>query len=99
MDGHLPRSQLEAMVAQLRAAGISVQVDEQHYPNGRFAHLHNPEGNSIELWEPAGRDAPLDTRHEMPWMRRSEGSKLLQASGPRWHAIPQPDELDQLRPV
>ena len=49
---------LDAMVAQLRAAGISVELDPQGYPNGRFARLYDPEGNPIELWEPAGRDAP-----------------------------------------
>jgi glyoxylase I family protein len=49
---------LEAMVAQLRAAGIAVQIDPQLYPNGRFARLQDPEGNPIELWEPHGRDAP-----------------------------------------
>jgi len=27
------------------------------YPSGRFARLNGPEGNPIELWEPAGRDA------------------------------------------
>jgi predicted enzyme related to lactoylglutathione lyase len=46
---------LDAMVAQLRAAGIAAAVNKQHYPNGRFARLHDPEGNLIELWEPAGR--------------------------------------------
>lgn len=44
---------LDGMVSQLRAAQISVEVDEHKYPNGRFAHLHDPEGNPIELWEPA----------------------------------------------
>jgi len=43
---------LDAMAAQLRGAGIAVQMDEQQYPNGRFARLHDPEGNAIELWEP-----------------------------------------------
>jgi glyoxylase I family protein len=43
---------LEAMVKQLRAAKIAVTVDPEHYPNGRFARLHDPEGNPIELWEP-----------------------------------------------
>jgi len=43
---------LNAMVAQLRAAGIAVVLDPQSYPNGRFARLHDPEGNPIELWEP-----------------------------------------------
>jgi len=45
---------LGAMVAQLRAAGIYVEIDEQHYPNGRFARLKDPEGNPVELWEPEG---------------------------------------------
>ena len=49
---------LDEMAAQLRAAGISVEIDRERYPNGRFAHLSDPEGNPIELWEPAGRDAP-----------------------------------------
>lgn len=48
---------IEKMAAQLRAAGITVDVDQKVYPNGRFAHLHDPEGNPIELWEPQGRDA------------------------------------------
>ena len=47
---------LDAMVAQLRAAGAAVEVDDTIYPNGRFAHLRDPEGNRIELWEPAGAD-------------------------------------------
>lgn len=45
---------LDAMVAQLRTANIEVKVDPEKYPNGRFARLHDPEGNPIELWEPAG---------------------------------------------
>jgi predicted enzyme related to lactoylglutathione lyase len=48
---------LEAMMAQWRGAGIEVKVDLQEYPNGRFARLHDPEGNPIEFWEAAGRDA------------------------------------------
>ena len=43
---------LDAMVAQLRALKIEVRVDPETYPNGRFARLHDPEGNPIELWEP-----------------------------------------------
>jgi glyoxylase I family protein len=43
---------LEAMVAQLRAAGIAVDSDPQDYPHGRFARLYDPEGNPVELWEP-----------------------------------------------
>jgi glyoxylase I family protein len=44
---------LDAMVAQLQKSDIAVKVDAQKYPNGRFARLHDPEGNPIELWEPA----------------------------------------------
>jgi predicted enzyme related to lactoylglutathione lyase len=43
---------LDRLAAQLRAEGIAVEVDPQTYPNGRFAHLHDPEGNPIELWQP-----------------------------------------------
>jgi predicted enzyme related to lactoylglutathione lyase len=46
---------LDAMVAQLRAAGIAVEVDAEKYPNGRFARLQDPEGNPIQLWQPAAR--------------------------------------------
>lgn len=46
---------LDAMVAQLRKANIEVKVDPEKYPNGRFARLHDPEGNPIELWEELAR--------------------------------------------
>jgi catechol 2,3-dioxygenase-like lactoylglutathione lyase family enzyme len=49
---------LDKMAAQLQAAGIAVKIDPQSYPNGRFARLHDPEGNPIELWQPAKPDAP-----------------------------------------
>jgi glyoxylase I family protein len=48
---------LDAMIAQLQAAGIAVTLDPEPYPIGRFARIHDPEGNPIELWQPAGRDA------------------------------------------
>jgi predicted enzyme related to lactoylglutathione lyase len=47
---------LDAMTEQLRGAGIEVTVDPEHYPNGRFAELHDPEGNPVQLWQPAGAD-------------------------------------------
>jgi glyoxylase I family protein len=42
---------LDKMAAQLQAAGIAVKMDPQSYPNGRFARVHDPEGNPIELWQ------------------------------------------------
>ncbi|HEY4274388.1 MAG TPA: VOC family protein [Rhizomicrobium sp.] len=44
---------LDAMVAQLTRAGIMVDVNPESFPNGRFARLKDPEGNPIELWQPA----------------------------------------------
>lgn len=44
---------LDAMVEQLRGAEIVVDVDAETYPNGRFASLRDPEGNPIQLWQPA----------------------------------------------
>jgi predicted enzyme related to lactoylglutathione lyase len=43
---------LDAMVEQLRMAKVDVSLDPESYPNGRFARLHDPDGNPIELWEP-----------------------------------------------
>ena len=43
---------LDAMVAQLRPAGLTVEVDPETYPNGRFAQLADPEGNPVQLWQP-----------------------------------------------
>ena len=44
--------ELDTVVDLLRQAGIEVSVDAEVYPNGRFAQLHDPEGNAVQLWEP-----------------------------------------------
>jgi glyoxylase I family protein len=46
-------SNLDGMVEQLRSAGSEVTVDPTTYSMGRFASLTDPEGNPIQLWEPA----------------------------------------------
>jgi predicted enzyme related to lactoylglutathione lyase len=43
---------MDAMVAQLRAAKIEVSEPETYEGMGKFARLKDPEGNPIELWEP-----------------------------------------------
>jgi predicted enzyme related to lactoylglutathione lyase len=45
---------LDALLDGLRAAGIEVETREEwDMPGvGRFARIHDPEGNPIELWEP-----------------------------------------------
>lgn len=49
---------LDALMVQLSAAGIAIETrpDEWDTPEtGRFARIHDPEGNQIELWEPPPR--------------------------------------------
>ena len=43
---------LEAMLTQLRAAEVAIVKEPETHPNGVFAHILDPEGNPIELWEP-----------------------------------------------
>jgi predicted enzyme related to lactoylglutathione lyase len=47
-------SDLDALLQALAAAGIDIARNpEWDTPEtGRFAHIHDPEGNKIELWEP-----------------------------------------------
>jgi glyoxylase I family protein len=46
---------LDAMIAQLREAGIEVETRaEWNSEIGRFARIHDPEGNPVELWQPPG---------------------------------------------
>ncbi|MEM1048520.1 MAG: VOC family protein [Pseudomonadota bacterium] len=45
---------LDAMIEQLKAADIAVETRaEWDSEIGRFARVHDCEGNPIELWEPA----------------------------------------------
>ena len=44
---------MDRIVAQLKAAQIEVKVLPPEEGVGKFAHLNDPEGNPIELWEPA----------------------------------------------
>jgi predicted enzyme related to lactoylglutathione lyase len=43
---------LDAMLAQLRAAGARVEERVEEYDYGRFGWATDPEGNRIELWQP-----------------------------------------------
>ncbi len=47
-------AELDALLADLAAAGIAITTNpEWDSPGiGRFARIHDPEGNPIELWEP-----------------------------------------------
>lgn len=46
---------LDALIARLEAAGVEVIVKDEWntMPEiGRFARVHDPEGNAVELWQP-----------------------------------------------
>jgi predicted enzyme related to lactoylglutathione lyase len=45
-------SDLDAMLDQLRAADIPISHQSEMEGIGRFARIHDPEDNPIELWEP-----------------------------------------------
>lgn len=42
---------LESLVEQLKAEGVEI-IGEIIHEYGKFAHIMDPEGNKIELWEP-----------------------------------------------
>ena len=45
---------LDAMLAQLRLKGADVDTETQEMEGvGRFGWVTDPEGNRVELWEPA----------------------------------------------
>ena len=49
---------LDAMLAQLRAAGVPVEDRVGESEHGRFGWATDPEGNRIELWEPPPGEYP-----------------------------------------
>lgn len=45
---------LDALLAQLRAAGVDVDEHTEASEFGRFGWIMDPEGRRVELWQPAG---------------------------------------------
>jgi predicted enzyme related to lactoylglutathione lyase len=45
---------MDAMLAQLRDAGVGIEREETMEGVGRFARIADPEGNPVELWQPPG---------------------------------------------
>jgi predicted enzyme related to lactoylglutathione lyase len=43
---------LDAVLAQLRSAGVEVDERVEETENGRFGWAVDPEGNRFELWQP-----------------------------------------------
>jgi predicted enzyme related to lactoylglutathione lyase len=46
---------LDAVLAQLKEAGVTVDSKVDSEPNGKFGWAMDPEGNRVELWEPNGK--------------------------------------------
>ena len=47
---------LDALLAQLRAADVEVVGGPESHENGKFAWIMDPDGNKVELWEPMAWD-------------------------------------------
>jgi predicted enzyme related to lactoylglutathione lyase len=43
---------LDALLTQLTAAGVTIDPHREDYNYGRFAWITDPEGNRLELWQP-----------------------------------------------
>ena len=43
---------LDALLTQLAAAGVTIDPKRDDQPYGKFAWIVDPEGNRIELWQP-----------------------------------------------
>lgn len=51
---------LAALVAELTQAGVTIVDEIAEYDYGKFVHVLDPEGNILELWEPAAEEAADD---------------------------------------
>jgi catechol 2,3-dioxygenase-like lactoylglutathione lyase family enzyme len=49
---------LEALLAQLTAAGVAIDSKSDDHTYGHFAWIIDPEGNRLELWQPLIADPP-----------------------------------------
>ena len=53
---------IEALVDQLKANGVTIVDTIETYDYGKFVHIMDPDGNKIELWEPI--DSPFTEAYE-----------------------------------
>ena len=42
-----------SLLAQLKANGVEIVQGRESHENGKFAWIMDPDGNKVELWEPA----------------------------------------------
>ena len=43
---------MDALLAKLARAGVAIDPKREDHDYGRFAWIHDPDGNKIELWQP-----------------------------------------------
>ncbi|MEM9024798.1 MAG: VOC family protein [Bacteroidota bacterium] len=43
---------MEQLLEELQEAGVQIVGKMESYEYGKFAHIMDPEGNKVELWEP-----------------------------------------------
>lgn len=46
---------IEALVENLKANGVEILDEIEHFDYGKFVHILDHEGNKIELWEPVDK--------------------------------------------
>ncbi len=46
---------LEALLVELKKDGVKIVGNMESYEYGKFAHILDPDGHKIELWEPVDR--------------------------------------------
>ena len=79
---------LDAMLAQLRDAGVEVDEKIEVLDGiGRFGWAVDPEGNRFELWEPAATRQSVGRRSRRP---RGSGARALEPElrAGRWPTAP-----------
>jgi len=47
---------MDGMIGQLQSGGVEILQGPEAHENGRFAWIMDPDGNKVELWEPAPWD-------------------------------------------
>ena len=47
---------LDELLAQLKQNGVEIVSGPESHENGKFAHILDPDGNKLELWEPMVMD-------------------------------------------
>ena len=56
---------LEWLLEELKKEGVAIVRELQSFEYGKFAHIMDPEGNTIELWEAVDQVFGVEVKTEM----------------------------------